>query len=238
MIFTPIASSSAGNAYLVDDGESRLLLECGIPVKRLQTALDYKVQELNGCLITHEHKDHSGHVDQLIKRGVPVYASPGTAAALDMPEIHPFEMPNGCNMGPAFPAASMTVVPFRTFHDAAQPVGYFILGADGDKLVFATDTFGIAYRFPHVSIMAIEANYDDNILRRNTHMPESVITRVRNTHMEIGRLAQYLRRLDLSDCREIWLLHLSDASSDEDEFIHTVKKAVAGYNIAIHVAKK
>ena len=39
-------------------------------------------------------------------------------------------------------------------------------------------------------------------------------------------LCDYLRRLDLSACREIYLLHLSDATSHEGHFINKVSRAV------------
>ena len=35
MKFISLASSSHGNAYLVDDGQSVLLLECGLSFRRL-----------------------------------------------------------------------------------------------------------------------------------------------------------------------------------------------------------
>lgn len=38
MLLTPYASSSAGNLYEVFDGETRLLLECGLPLRALQAA--------------------------------------------------------------------------------------------------------------------------------------------------------------------------------------------------------
>lgn len=237
MIFRPIASSSAGNAYLVEDGGSHVLLECGIPFRRLQKALDFTAQTLDGCLITHEHKDHAGHIKRLMDCGVPVYASPGTAQALEDGRVVPFQMPEGRNMGPAFRVGTMTVVPFRTFHDAAEPVGYLILGFDGEQLVFATDTVGLAYRFHDIAIFALEANYDDEILSRNTSMPEARKKRVRNSHMEIGRLCQYLERLDLAGCRELWLLHLSDASSNEGRFVDLAERAV-GPGIAVRAAWK
>lgn len=237
MIFKPIASSSQGNAYLVSDGDSRILLDCGVPFKRLQAALDYAVHELDGCLLTHEHKDHAGHVDKLLKRGVDVYATPGTINALELEDIHPLLMLPGNDLGAPLKLGGFVVVPFRTFHDAAEPVGYLIRGRDGEKLVFATDTVGLAYRFPGVSIFAIEANYKEDILGRNTRMPESVVKRVRNSHMEIDRLCDFLRSQDLSDCHEVWLLHLSDASSNEGLFVDLVERAV-GPDIVVRAAAK
>ncbi|MCC8128608.1 MAG: MBL fold metallo-hydrolase [Clostridiales bacterium] len=237
LTFRPIASSSAGNAYLVTDGHSRLLLEAGISFRRLQRALDYTAPGLDGCLITHEHKDHAGHIRPLLECGVPVYASPGTARALEPEEVCPFQLLQGRNVGPAFQIGSFTVVPFRTFHDAAEPVGYLIRGFDGEQLVFATDTVGLNYEFREVAIYALEANYDDETLSRNRRMPEARKKRVRNSHMEIHRLCSYLEGLDLTGCRELWLLHLSDVSGNENYFTDLAQRA-AGPGVAVRCAEK
>ena len=237
MRFEPIASSSHGNAYLVEDSGCSLLLEAGIPFRRLQKSLDYRVQELAACLITHEHRDHAGHVGRILECGVPVYASPGTVEALGEGGIVPFLLPAGRNLGPPFAVGTFTVVPFRVFHDAAEPVGYLLRGSDGEQLAFATDTGGLAYKFPGVQIFALEANYEDELLARCAHLPDTVKQRVRATHMEIGRLCAYLEGLDLSACRELWLLHLSDASSHEGRFVDLVERAV-GPGIAVRAAKR
>lgn len=237
MIFTPIASSSHGNAYLVTDGESHILLECGIPFRRLQSALDYKVHELDGCLITHEHKDHAGHVDQLIKRGVPVYASPGTVEALGMDGITPLLMLPGNTLGAPVRLGNFVIVPFRVYHDAKEPVGYLIRDSSGEKLAFATDFVNINYQFPDVTTFALEANFDDEILSRNTHIPDAVIKRIRNTHMEIHKLCAFLSKQNLNVCKQVWLLHLSDASSNEGLFVDLVERTVGG-GITVQAAQK
>jgi len=50
-----LASGSTGNCYLVNDGESKLLLEAGIPFKKIQQKLDWTISELSGVLVSHEH---------------------------------------------------------------------------------------------------------------------------------------------------------------------------------------
>lgn len=116
---------------------------------------------------------------------------------------------------------------FTTFHDAAEPLGFlFKSRADGDVLAFATDTVNLAYRFPGVNILAIEANYDQEILARSERIPEKTRHRITNSHMEIGTLCRYLRGLDLTECREVYLLHLSDAMSHEGQFINRVRRCV------------
>ena len=130
------------------------------------------------------------------------------------------------------------VCPFATFHDAAEPLGFLIKSrVDGDVLAFATDTVNLAYRFPGVNILAIEANFDQEILDTREKIPEKVRHRIANTHMEIERLCAYLRSLDLSRCREIYLLHLSDSSSREWAFINRVRRVVPGH-IKVTVCQK
>ena len=55
MTFTSLASSSRGNAYVVSDGETTLLLECGRSFKELQKRLGYGVADITACLVSHEH---------------------------------------------------------------------------------------------------------------------------------------------------------------------------------------
>ena len=69
-------------------------------------------------------------------------------------------------------------------------------------------------------------NYDREILERSEKLPEKVRHRITNSHMEIETLCRYLRELDLSECREIYLLHLSDAMSNECRFLYRVRSCV------------
>ena len=147
--------------------------------------------------------------------------SQGTAEALETDAVKLVEHMQQFNVG------SLDIVPFTTFHDAAEPLGFLIKSrVDGDVLAFATDTVNLRYKFPDLNILAIEANYDKNILERCEKMPEKVRYRITNSHMEIDTLCDYLRSLDLSRCREIHLLHLSDATSHEGHFINKVARAV------------
>lgn len=55
MIFDPLASSSHGNAYVVSDGHTSILLECGIPFRKLQKALGFRMGDIMACFVSHEH---------------------------------------------------------------------------------------------------------------------------------------------------------------------------------------
>lgn len=216
-----MASSSSGNAYIVSDNDTRILLECGVSHKKLQKLSGFSLSEFQACLVSHEHKDHAKSVAELISRGMQVYMSQGTAEALETDAVNLIEHMEQFNVG------SLDIVPFTTFHDAKEPLGFLIKSrVDGDVLAFATDTVNLRYKFPGLNILAIEANYDKHILERCEKMPEKVRYRITNSHMEIDTLCDYLRSLDLSQCREIHLLHLSDATSHEGHFINKVARAV------------
>lgn len=221
MTFTSLASSSHGNCYVVSDGETAILLECGISFRRIKKGLGFDLSAIRGCLVSHEHKDHSKSVMDMIKSGVEVFASEGTARALDCALITPVEE------GVQFQAGSFEVKPFRTWHDAKEPLGFLVYSRrDGERLAFATDTVNLGHTFPHVNLLALEANYDAAILARCERMPEKVRERVTRSHMEISTLCRYLDTLDLSACRTLYLLHLSNAASNEGNFVNRVRRVV------------
>lgn len=221
MKFTSLASSSHGNAYIVSDRETRLLLECGVSRKKLQQLAGFTLSAFDACLVSHEHKDHSACVADLISAGIPVFMSSGTAEVLNLDTVQ------AIRHGEAFTVGSIEVMPFNTFHDAAEPLGFLLKSkADGEIVVFATDTVNLAYQFPGVNILALEANYDRDVLAQSEKIPDKVRHRIENSHMEIGTLCRYLLTLDLSACREVYLLHLSDAMSREWEFVHSVRQCV------------
>lgn len=232
MKFEAFASSSHGNAYAASDRKTRLGIEAGISHRALARACG-GVAAFSGWLISHEHKDHAKCVNELLKDGVLCYMSLGTAEALGLAEKTDdgYEVQPNVRIvshGQAFSVGSFTVVPFTTYHDAQEPLGFLVKSeVDGESLVFATDTVNLRYRFlPPATILAIEANFDKHILERSEKLPDKTKQRIQNTHMEIDMLLDVLREADFSRCREIILLHLSDAMSNENHFIYRVERAV------------
>lgn len=56
MFIDVIASSSRGNAYLVTDYSTTILIECGLSLKELKRKTNFIVPGvIDACLISHEH---------------------------------------------------------------------------------------------------------------------------------------------------------------------------------------
>ena len=208
MTFRSLASSSKGNAYLVSDGETVLLLECGLPYKKLAEKSGFTLMDTTACFVTHEHKDHSRAAGQLIRHGVPVYMSEGTARALELWDAEVIEPDKPVTFG------ALRVMAFRVSHDAADPVGYLIDDTrTGERLFFAADTRGLSYIVPRLTYIAVECNYEESLLAASQRIPESLKNRIRHSHFEVEDVIRWLKKQDLSHVMTIYLLHLSAGNS-------------------------
>ena len=49
------ASGSKANCYHVSDGHTRLLLDCGLPITEIKSALNFDLSGVSGCLLSHTH---------------------------------------------------------------------------------------------------------------------------------------------------------------------------------------
>lgn len=212
MEFESYASSSRGNLYRVRDGEgASLLIECGLPPARIRAALEYRLSDLSACLLTHAHLDHARGASDVMGAGVDLYCTGETAEALKLKGhrlhlVKPLEQ---------FQAGRFSVCPFEAQHDCPGAVGFLIQSGD-DKLLFAIDTYFIYYQFRNLTHICVECNYSEGTI--SPEMTPQAIHRLAVAHFSLERVLGFLASADLSACREIHLLHLSDRNSDEALF--------------------
>jgi phosphoribosyl 1,2-cyclic phosphodiesterase len=220
---TPLASSSKGNCYHVTDGMTALLLEAGIRYKDIQRALNFQVSSIAGCLISHEHGDHGKAAADVIKAGIDVYASQGTLDALGLSG----HRAKSIKAKQQFQIGTWTILPFDVQHDVAEPLGFLLVNRAGEKLVFATDTYYIRYRFPGLTHIMVECNYSLRILDENIsagRVPAVMKKRLLKSHFSLEHVKDFLLANDLSKVQEIWLLHLSDNNSDAALFKREIQE--------------
>jgi phosphoribosyl 1,2-cyclic phosphodiesterase len=219
--FKSLASSSSGNSYIVNDGKTELLLEAGIRWREIQKALDFKTQNIQGCLITHEHGDHIKSASEVMKACIPVYASQGTLEAANLTGHRAFAVQSGQQ----FTIGSWTIMPFKVEHDVSEPLGFLLANDVGEKMVFITDSYYCRYTFPPLNLIAVECNYSKRLLDENIAnkvVPAVMKKRLVKSHFCLENVLEFLKANDLTKVEEIHLLHLSDNNSDEAMF----KKAV------------
>jgi phosphoribosyl 1,2-cyclic phosphodiesterase len=222
---TPIASGSKGNCYLIDDGQSKLLIDCGIPLSRIQKALSYQLTDIAGCLVSHCHLDHSKAVKDMMDMGTEVYMSAGSADALDIKNHRLIKI----KAMQEYYIGSLKVIPFDVQHDAPEPLGFFLKSVEtGESVLYFTDTFYIKYKFPGINYLMAECNYSlDSLIASvdNGYIPAAIAPRIVKSHMSIDNLLEMLKANDLSQLKQVYLLHLSDNNSDEKSFKEAVQRA-------------
>jgi len=203
MQFTAYASGSTGNLYTLDDGQTSLIVECGLPYKEIQRLLPKSPSEYYGCFYSHSHGDHFNRdaAEELARRGIPPQG--------------------GLMFHREEPVGTMTVKSFEVPHDTLTH-GYVFQGACKETCVFMIDCFYSPVKFGFSpTIVAIEANYAKDLMNPG----DSINDRLFSTHMSIDQCIETLRAWDLSKTREIHLLHLSDSRSDEARFVREVQEA-------------
>ena len=129
-----LASGSTGNAYIVGDGQTTVLLDAGIPVKALQVGSGFRLRQFAGCFITHAHKDHSKAAAGLARLGMDIYTSQGTidACGLAGHRMHPVKALEEFQLG------TFQVLPFDVEHVVPEPLGFLLTStATGEKLLYS-----------------------------------------------------------------------------------------------------
>jgi phosphoribosyl 1,2-cyclic phosphodiesterase len=217
-----LASGSSGNCYRVSNGVTPILLEAGIPFSRIRKGLEFRVSEVAGVLVSHEHMDHAKAAADMTRAGVDVYASAGTMGALGLAGYRAHQVVARRQ----FTLGTWIVLPFETEHDAAEPLG-FLLSSGGERLLYATDTYYIRYRFQGLTHIMVECNYSADIMAVNMAagaVPAELKKRLIRSHFSLENVKKMLKSNDLSKVQEIYLVHLSDGNSDAARFKREIQE--------------
>lgn len=217
-----LGSSSAGNAYLISDNATSILLECGLPFREMQIKSNFKVNDVAACFVSHCHLDHSKAVKDVLKSAVDVYALPETLSALNVTEhyrTHPVEL-----LKPVM-VNTFEIMPVAMYHDCPC-VGYMVHSkATNERLFFATDTYKITVNPQGVDYLIIEINYQKEIVNRLVNegvMEASIRARLLFSHYELSKALNWLKRIDKSRLKRIYVAHLSSGHSNAEEIKNAV----------------
>ena len=211
-----LGSGSAGNCYLLQNEKETLIIEAGLPYKTILKGLNFNLSNVVGCLVSHEHLDHSKAIKDIARNGIDVYSSEGTLVRSETMN-HRGKV---IKSEEQFKVGGFTILPFQTEHDAAEPLGFLISHKDTGKILFATDTYYIQYKFNGLKHLLIECNYSKEILERNIEggLNSSLVKRLLKSHFSLENVKEFLRATDLSKCEDITLIHLSYGNSNSKEF--------------------
>ena len=232
MRFCPLYSGSSGNASLVWDDKTRVLVDAGLSAKTIVNALsvlDMTPDALDGVLVTHEHIDHVKGIGVLARKySVPIYANEATWRA--MPESIG-KVPDECvriiTSDTDFYINDMNILPFRTPHDAAESVGYTFYSKCA-QMSTVTDIGHVDARLINAlcgsSLVLIESNHDVEMLKAGGY-PYPLKRRIlgENGHLSNGDCGIALTKLFRNGLKTEVLGHLSLDNNLEPLAYETVR---------------
>ena len=250
-----LASSSHGNCFILDfniDNQSvKIMVECGISIKdiyRKLAELNISIKDVKCCLITHAHQDHCKSVDKLSLLNMPIFASKGTNERVSANcRVFIPNQPNKVLNG-------LYVFPFEVEHDCEGSVG-FIIKTKNETVLFVNDHKKwncnlVNFKFDYVFI---ECNYDHKVVyaqyydlkkqlndcdeksKREIEMKLSQHERNLNSHCSLAGTIKGLQKLNLKNCKAIFLIHLSDRYANEYRMKNEIEKL---FKIKTYVCKK
>lgn len=217
-----IGSSSNGNGYVLNGTQEALCIEAGTKLIEAKKALNFDLRKVRGCIVTHEHNDHSRYAKDYAEGGIHVLA---LAQVLDAKGIT--RNATAITLGNAYRLGGFVVTPFALQHDVPC-VGWVVQHAECGKVVFITDTYACQYRFKGVNNYLLECNYSDEILEANVaagRVQPAMRDRLLTSHLELSNCIRYLQTSDLSQVQKVVLIHLSDGNSNETQFVQQVREA-------------
>lgn len=215
-----LGTGSSGNCYILEIDGCQILLDAGI--KQFENIVaNVNLNDILFAYISHEHKDHSKHYEKLVLRGVLVLdgintheITKNTIESLKGTKFNLFRVP--INHG-------------KTNNCA------LIIETKNECVLYATD-FNLCeydlsiFKFTHIMV---ECNYLESMVK-NVNDDIKVLRQI-NTHMGLDGCQIFLDSLDLSKCKEIDLIHISEGYGDSIIMGATIYQR---YQIRTGVCKK
>lgn len=189
------------SALVETDGGARILIDCGPDFRQQMLQCGFRV--FQAVLLTHEHYDHVGGLDDLrpysLLGRMPVYADAACTRHLKerLPYCFRENLYPGVPQidlrvavpGEAFPIADVEVLPFEVWHGQMPILGYRI-----GRLVYITD----------LSVLS------DEVVAQLKGVPFLVINALRHTpHHSHQTLEAALALADRLEAQEAYFIHMS-----------------------------
>lgn len=234
-----LSSGSSGNCYLVKEGNTLILLEAGLGLRRIEfelLQLNVSPAQLSAILVSHEHTDHWASAVAMGRRlQIPVVCSEGTWAAGGGPAAERCDhVPLGA--GSSIRLGEIGVDAFELPHDAKEPTGFFIESRTGSALL-ATDmgfaTSEVIDRARDADLVILESNHDVDMVVRGPY-PAHLKTRILSDrgHLSNDDAARAIALIANGRRSRFWLAHLSHTNNSPRLALSSVTDHLRGEGLS------
>lgn len=224
-ILNVISSGSQGNAYILESDGEKLLIELGVAWKDILKSLNYKIEDVCGCVVSHKHSDHATKdtIRKVIQYGIPIYSC--EEVAHENKGVTILKKSRKTSIG------GFKIQPIPLQH-SVQCFGFLIEHDEFGRLVFATDCSSFPYLIKNVNHFLIECNWSEDVLIDNICNNDEMRSRHEH-HLELENTIMALSANYSSSLKTILLLHLSNGNSNEEMFKSRISEELGFFNIFI-----
>ncbi len=238
-----IASGSSGNSSIILSGNTFIMTDCGISLKKAMEGLsELGISQPDALLITHPHTDHIKGAHILAKKfDIPVYTTEETKKECI---LIPKEQFITVKEGESFYINDVSVTPFASSHDTPSSLG-FTFTTSFSKVSILTDTGLVTEEmFSYLKGsegVIIESNHDEEMLKNGPY-PYFLKARIKSEKGHLSNLdcAKVCRELLLSGTKNFLLAHLSEHNNTEDLAFNSTFNTLRELNFPFNlkIAKK
>ena len=211
-----IGTGSSGNSYALYDNSGKiLLLDLGMSAKDIKKAIDYRISDVVGAVVTHAHKDHSLSVEDFRRMGIPVFAPYESKEPMSF---------NGM-AGLTVQAFDLTDLQGKWTHTNADGTecpcyGFLIKHLDMGRLLYITDTEFVKWRFKDINHIIISCNYQNKYIDGD----EAKKNHVLRGHMELNTVKEFVKANNSNALRSVVLCHMSRDNAEPEECVAEIQK--------------
>ena len=227
MEYACISSGSDGNCAVVKHLDTLLMIDCGLTTKetvRRLSHLDLTPQQLDGIIVTHEHRDHLSGVAPLARRyHLPVWMTHGTYRCARDQRIDQLSFYRAEQL---FTIGHCDLIPFTVPHDAAETC-QFVVATERQRLAILTDlgttTPHIIEHLQDIHGIVLECNHDEEMLYNGPYAA-GLKRRVAGNfgHLSNRQAADLLKRIDSKRLEFILLAHLSRQNNTKEKALQAI----------------
>ncbi len=242
--FTLLGSSSSGNATLVSDGDTHVLVDVGLSgreTKRRLMECGLTPEKISAIVVSHEHGDHCRGVRPFVKDlDIPVFITDGALKASGM-VLDPRRRQR-IESGVCFDLFGMLFTPFSVPHDSADPIA-FSIEKHGIKIAIVLDLGYISNlvveRLKGCDSIILESNHDIQMLKVGPY-PWALKQRVmsRRGHLSNDSVALFLEEGFDGQARHLVLAHLSEKNNLPELAFLSAQRALEGRSSLLKIQTK
>ena len=221
-----LSTGSAGNGYILTCGDERLILECGVSFNSVLAELVYNISGVKGVLVTHNHSDHAGCLEDYLKF-FDVYGCGEVVEAHKGVKLVEHKK--------KYKIGGFSVVPLKVPHGGCECLAYVIHHEAMGHFLFCTDAEEFTYTLkPLPNNVFIECNYLLDVVTDKLAKGEEIRSNY-GAHMELFDTLKAVSRMRSRDLRNVVLIHKSGTNFDKEK---AKAKFANELQLDVSVAKK